>query len=154
MSQDYQLIDVKRPVDWEDYHDIRRKVLFEARGNFSYDAHHPDEFNPRNQPLLLKLNEVAIGTVRLDQLYEDIAAIRLVAIRPEHQRRGHGRVLAAMVEERARAQKVTTLLVNAAREAVGYYESLGYEPYAFDPSELTGIASECVQMRKQLLSPD
>ena len=43
-SQDYQLIAVTQPEDWADYHDIRRKVLFEGRA------------------LLLKFRGIAIGT--------------------------------------------------------------------------------------------
>jgi hypothetical protein len=45
-----------------------------------------------------------------------------------------------------------TLYVNAASEAVGYYRALGWEPYEWDRSQLTGIASNCVQMRKNLIS--
>ena len=80
MNHVYQLIEVKQALDWAESHDIRRKVLFEARGNFDYDPDDADEFNPLNQPLLLKFHAVAIGTVRLDRLHDNIAAIRLVEL--------------------------------------------------------------------------
>ena len=150
-NDDYELVEVRLPEDWADYHSIRRAVLFEARGNFNYDPNDADEYLSQNQPLLLKFRGRAIGTTRLDRLDSTTGAIRLVAIRPELQGQGHGRVLSQMVENRARAQNLTILFVNAVREAIGYYQTLGYTRHAFDPNELTGIASECVQMQKQLI---
>jgi len=37
--------------EWQAYHSIRRKVLFENRGQFSvYDKNHPDEHSKGNHP--------------------------------------------------------------------------------------------------------
>jgi hypothetical protein len=43
------------------------------------------------------------------------------------------------------------LLVNAAPEAVGYYEKMGWAVYLWDAAELKGIAADCKQMAKPLL---
>ena len=53
-NDDYELVEVRLPEDWADYHSIRRAVLFEARGNFNYDPNDADEYLSQNQPLLLK----------------------------------------------------------------------------------------------------
>ena len=53
--------------DWEAYHGIRRKVLFENRGRIGvYDKNHPDESREGNYPLILLLDGEAIGVIRVD----------------------------------------------------------------------------------------
>jgi N-acetylglutamate synthase-like GNAT family acetyltransferase len=146
----YELVDVKSERDWKEYHSIRRRVLWEARGLANYDETHVDEYKPANRPLLLKLDGRAVGTVRLDDFGNGTGAIRLLAIEPELQRKGHGRVLSEYVEECARRMGIRILYVNAALESVGYYERLGWEPCIWDENELVGIASECRQMSKRL----
>jgi hypothetical protein len=60
-------------------------------------------------------------------------------------------VLAAFVEEYARRLGLATLLVNAAPDAIGYYEKIGWKPFVWNAAELTGIAADCMQMTKILL---
>ncbi len=76
--------------------------------------------------------------------------MRLVAVDERFQRQGHGRVLAAMVEDYARNLGIRTLFVNAAPEAIVFYEKLGWERFSWDSNELVGIAADCVQMKKIL----
>lgn len=147
----HTLVRVARDDDWRSYHDIRRRVLFEAKGRVGvYQENHPDELKPGNQPLLLKFNDAAIGTTRFDRIGDDQGVVRLVAIILELQRKGHGRALSNLTEAFAIETGVSTLLVNSAPDAVGYYEKMGWSPFVWDPSELQGIASDAVQMRKEL----
>jgi hypothetical protein len=53
----YRLVDVENEADWQAYHGIRRKVLWEARGRSNYDDRQPDEYRSNHYPLLLKLGE-------------------------------------------------------------------------------------------------
>jgi N-acetylglutamate synthase-like GNAT family acetyltransferase len=76
--------------------------------------------------------------------------VRLVAIATDVQRRGHGRVLSALVENYARSLGLRILLVNAAPEAVGYYEKMGWRAHSWDEAELTGIAAGSKQMIKAI----
>jgi len=147
----YKLIKIVIESDWRDYHSLRRKVLWDARDRSGYDENHRDEYVPTNHPLLLKLDGRSIGMTRLDDFGNGNGAVRLVAVAVDVQRRGHGRVLSALVESYARRLGIGTLLVNAAPEAVGYYEKMGWEHYAWDSGELAGIASDCIQMRRVLL---
>lgn len=62
----YELIEVTAERDWQEYHALRRKVLWDRRGLKNYDENNADEYSPCNHPLLLRLNDRAIGTVRLD----------------------------------------------------------------------------------------
>ncbi|MBU1176534.1 MAG: GNAT family N-acetyltransferase [Alphaproteobacteria bacterium] len=137
--------------DWQAFHDIRETELFLARhSDTAYDRNHVDDFVSCNHPLLFKRAGRAIGVVRLDKLGAGKGAVRLVAITAAEQGKGHGRVMADMCEGIARALGMHTLFVNAAPEAIGFYEKTGLERFDWDPSELVSIASQCVQMRKRL----
>ena len=145
----YCLVPVVQPDDWAAYHAIRKAELFASRHpDVAYDTQHPDETRLNHFPLLLKYNGAAIGTVRVDLRGSDDAVIRLVAIARAKQGKGHGRILGEKIEEFARMKNVSRLLVNAAPDATGYYERLGYQPDSWAPSELIGIASQSVQMSK------
>lgn len=147
----YELIEVKEPADWQVFHAIRRRELFEARGRFGiYSETHPDDHAPHAHPYLLKLDGMPIGTTRLDVRNDGTAIVRLVAITAAEQGKGHGRVMGQLVEERARAFGSTTLYVNAADTAVGFYRQTGWTEFAWDPNELVNIAANAVQMTKQV----
>lgn len=150
MQKSYQLIKVLTPNHWQAYHHIRRKVLWENRGKTDYDDKHVDEYLPNHHPLLLLLNDEPIGTTRLDNLMNGNGVVRLVAILDDFQRKGHGRQLSALVESYASALGIKILYVNAAPEAFEFYKKLRWELYEWDSEELTGIAQDCIQMRKNL----
>lgn len=147
----YNLIEVTEPADWVAYHAIRRQELFEARGRLGiYSENYPDEYTANQHHYLLKFGDTALGTTRLELRDADMGIFRLVAITATEQGKGHGRVLGAMVEQRALGFGLTTVLVNAAPTAIGYYQATGWHPFTWDASELVGIAADCVQMRKHL----
>jgi N-acetylglutamate synthase-like GNAT family acetyltransferase len=147
----YELVDVQDPADWVAYHAIRRQELFEARGRHGlYDENYPGEYEPNMHHLMLKLDGRPIGTTRLDVREDGTAIFRLVAISADVQRQGHGRVLADLVEERARRHGTHTLFVNANRGAYGFYCAMGWHDYTWDAVELTGISADAIQMRKHL----
>ncbi len=137
--------------DWQAFHDSREAVLWTARGKSGYDRHYRDDYDvPQNQPLLLKGDGRPVGTMRLDDFGDGRGCVRLVAILAGEQGRGHGRALSDLWEEAARARGMRTLVVNAAPEALGFYEKLGWERFVWDRAELEGIASDCIQMRKRI----
>lgn len=137
--------------DWRAFHEIRRKELFEGRlRGVPYNGSHPGDEAPGNHPLLLKLDNRPVGTVRLDDFGDGTGCIRLVAIAAADQGRGHGRQLEAMLAEYARGLGIRTLFINSAPEAVGFYEKAGWTRYVWRPEELTGIAAACIQMRKAI----
>ncbi|WP_417309614.1 GNAT family N-acetyltransferase [Devosia sp.] len=147
----YALKRVETPADWETLHRLRETVLF-APGRHAgviYDREHPDDRAPAARPFLLWHDGVPLGTARLDLRPED-AVIRLVAIAPQCQRQGHGRVLDTLLGEHAATAGIRQLWVNAAPEAVLFYERCGWQHATWNPDELTGIAAECVQMGKRL----
>lgn len=146
----YELRPVDAESDWRHMHHIRRTVLFRTgRQSVEYDENHPDDRSECNVPYLLCLDSVPIGVVRLD-FQEETAVVRLVAVIEDEQGRGHGREMDALVESEARQRGVKTLHVNAAPEAVGYYEKMGWKHAVWNADELVGLAKDCIQMTKQL----
>ena len=108
------------------YHDIRRSELFARRRREAvYDENHPDERAPGNHPLVLEWNGEIIGTIRVD-VEATLAIFRLVAIRSDVQRGGHGRAMLALAEQFARARGCTMVRSFVAPDAVGFYERQGF----------------------------
>lgn len=142
---------VQTDDEWAAMHDIRRRVLFTPgrHGNVTYDDNHPDDRAEGNIPHILMLDEAPIGILRLD-VKGDYGMIRLVAIAPEHQRNGYGELMEKMLTEKAWGLGLKQLRLNSAPDAVGFYEKTGWRKETWDPEELVGIASDCVQMVKDL----
>ncbi|MBB4327649.1 hypothetical protein [Rhizobium leguminosarum] len=84
----WMVVQVFADEHWNAYHDIRRAVLFEARGLIGYDANHPDDRRDGHFPLLLLLENTPVGAARLDLMSEQTAWVRTVAIRAERQGKG------------------------------------------------------------------
>jgi GNAT superfamily N-acetyltransferase len=147
----YELSPPATPSEWQAFHDLRRTELFERKGRHGiYDANHPDDRNPRNQPLLLRCDGRPVGTVRLDDFRDGTGCVRLVAITAEEQGKGHGRMLQEMVEALARDRGIRVLYINAAPTAVGFYQKTGWSRHLWNAAELVGFAADCVQMHKQI----
>ncbi|MBV8536675.1 MAG: GNAT family N-acetyltransferase [Alphaproteobacteria bacterium] len=118
--------------EWQRYHDIRRRSLFDRRlPDIVYDPDHPDELRRENHPLSLIRDGRVVGTIRIDELDARRACFRLVAI--DEPMRGQG--LGAELLRRAEDFAVTKLgrreiVLFAAREAFGFYLKHGYAPVA------------------------
>ncbi|HKA35579.1 MAG TPA: GNAT family N-acetyltransferase, partial [Thermoanaerobaculia bacterium] len=65
------------------------------------------------------------------------ARIRQMAVSPLHQRKGLGQRLMAGIERDLRARSFTTLVLNARKSAVGFYEKLGYTEVGEEFVDLT-----------------
>lgn len=148
----YELRPVATAENWASLHAIRRATLF-APGRHPgvvYDENHPDDRAAGHTPYLLLLGGAPIGVARLDLRADATTVVRLVAIVPGRQRQGHGRALDRLLGDVARSAGARLLKVNAAPDAVGFYRKTGWQEATWDPSELVGLASDCVQMCKAL----
>jgi GNAT superfamily N-acetyltransferase len=125
----HRLRRVDSRADWAAYHDIRRTELFQAyRPDLVYDPDHPDEHEPSNLPHVLDLDGVVVGTVRIDLMGADRAAFRLIAVRRDVQRRGHGRVLLRLAEQLVSDLGCAQVTINSTRPALPFYLRNGYAP--------------------------
>ena len=139
----YRLVRPATTSDRAAYHAIRRRVAFEAGEDGDDD---PDENAPGHHPLLLLLGNRPIGAIRVDDLDNGDAALRLVAIDPACQGEGHGRILLREAEAFVRAIGCGRAVVYATPEAAGFYAAAGYAEDEFDDNYFSGI----VQMLKPL----
>ncbi|MBP9791884.1 MAG: GNAT family N-acetyltransferase [Rickettsiales bacterium] len=130
--------------DWNAYNAIRKAELFPDR---DYDLNHPDERLPDNHPLLLKFNDTPIATVRVD-FRGDKVILRLLAVTKSEQGKKHGTNLYKHIEQYCISHGAKKLLVNAAPDAVGFYQKIGFTEEIWDQSELQGIAENCIQMAR------
>jgi N-acetylglutamate synthase-like GNAT family acetyltransferase len=134
------------PADWRAYYIIRRDVLLESQEFALENAGKDDELAPQHYPLLFWHSERPIGTIRVDDLGNGYAALRLVAIDPTCQCQGHGRRLLDEAETFARSIGCKTAVVYATLDSAGFYARAGYEEGAWDDTCVGGI----VQMAKLL----
>ena len=78
---EYELVSPADVDAWRAYHDIRREVLFEARGQFGvYNENHPDDRVAGHHAKLLLHRGDPIGVIRID-ISGTEAIYRRVAIR-------------------------------------------------------------------------
>lgn len=116
-------------TDWRAYHDIRRIVLWEARGAYGvYDEDHPDEHKPNHLPKLLFLDGMPIGVSRID-VQGETAWFRRVAIAEPHQRSGHGRALLGIAEDFARSRGAERIESSINEDAIPFYRRCGYSSH-------------------------
>ncbi|MDB5800098.1 MAG: hypothetical protein JWL63_1037 [Rhodocyclales bacterium] len=128
LNASLSLVIVRNGEHWTEYHQIRRTVLWEARGRFDYDSSHPDDYLPSNLPLLLLSDKVAVATVRLDLLDDSrTAAFRRLAVVLDKQRLGFGRALIERAETMALEHERQKFVAQVARDAVPFWKKLGYE---------------------------
>ena len=139
----------KGTAEWSAYHAIRRRAIFETYlPEVAYDPDHPDETGPGRRSLVLVTEGEVVGTVRVDLLDDERAALRLVAIDPDRQREGHGSVLLRLVEDFIRSERRSRVILHGNPETIGFYLTKGYAeaPWADDVS----MAGEHVDLAKEL----
>jgi len=123
----YSLRPPQTPEDWAAYHAIRRDAIFAPLlPGQAYDERDPDEFVPGNRPHILICNGEIVGTVRIDLIDARQAGLRLIGIRGDQQRRGHGAALLRLSEDVARACGRSDVVINAHPTSLTFYLANGY----------------------------
>jgi GNAT superfamily N-acetyltransferase len=123
----YALRPVRSPQDWAAYHAIRRQAIFAALlPGQAYDEHDRDEIAPGNFPHVLLRDGEIVGVVRIDLIGQSRAGLRLVGIRSDLQRQGHGRVLLKLAEDVARRLGATEIIINSHPASLAFYLANGY----------------------------
>jgi GNAT superfamily N-acetyltransferase len=129
----YRLRPVRSPREWSAYHAIRRDAIFATLlPGQAYDERDPDEFTPGHFPHVLVYDGEIVGTVRIDLIDEKAAGLRLIGVRGDLQRQGHGRVLLRLAEQTARALGKTEIVVNAHPSSLAFYLANGYREGELD----------------------
>jgi|SRR5581483_12348253 len=125
---DTELRRVSSPDDWSAYHTLRETVLWTRLIDLPpYDRSHPDETADGHFPFLFVVDNEGIGTIRVD-VEPPVAWFRLVAIRDDYQGRGLGKRMLDLATDFAKARGCSIIRCNAERDAVGFYETIGFRP--------------------------
>ena len=135
-SARHALRPVRSPQDWSAYHAIRRDAIFAVLlPDQAYDEHDRDEFQPGHLPHVLLCDGEVIGTVRIDLIDGTQAGLRLIGIRPDRQRRGHGAALLRLAEQAIRARGRSEVVINAHPTSLPFYLANGYAEGAWRDRE-------------------
>ena len=83
-----------------------------------------DEYDATCLHIVIYDVESPVGTGRLDLVQGKVGRVAVLA---SHRRRGIGRQIMAEIEDLARKRGLSRLWFHAQREAIAFYEALGYE---------------------------
>jgi GNAT superfamily N-acetyltransferase len=123
----YSLRPTRSAQEWIAYHAIRRDAIFAPLlPGEVYDESDPNEFAPGKLPHVLICNDEVVGTVRIDLIDDVQAGLRLIGIRRDVQRQGHGAVLLALAEQAARGFGRAEVVINAHPTSLAFYLANGY----------------------------
>src|SRR5262245_14397153 len=101
-----------------------------------------DDQSPNNHFMGFWQDDELLGTLRVDFLNDETAALRLVAVEPCLQGRGIGRKMIVAAEQFISAAGCRRVVTNAASDAAQFYSRLGYEEVPWDnPGEGAGDRS-------------
>ena len=129
---------IKTPTthdDFKAYYALRYKVLSEPWG-------HPkgtekDDYEPISEHFMaVNENDEVVGVVKLYEKDKEAGHISHLAVAPEYQRQGIGRLLLNVVEERARARGFLTLGAMARATATVYFEKYGFHVAGMPPPHI------------------
>lgn len=147
--ESYSLRPVRSAQEWRGYHAIRRDAIFvRLLPGQAYDEHDPDEFKPGHLPHVLVRDGEIVGTVRIDLIDPMQAGLRLIAIRSDLQRQGHGAVLLRLAEQAARAFGRAEVVVNAHPTSLTFYLANGYRHGSW--RDAGPVAATLVRVGKRL----
>lgn len=85
-----------------------------------------EEFGKVYEYVLIADGEQGMGTLRLNCDHEDFAKIERVAVIPEKQYKGYGRLLMAEAEAWIKDKGYKKIVIHSKYSASGFYEKLGY----------------------------
>lgn len=122
------MITIKQPKtadDFKAYYALRYRVLSEPWG-------HPkgtekDDYEPISEHFMaVNEKDEVLGVIKLYEKGEQVAHVSHLAIAPEYQHQGIGRLLLETVEQRAHALGLHTLGTMARATATSYFEKYGF----------------------------
>lgn len=120
------------PSDWDAYFDLRWRVLRQPWGQPRGSERDPTDDNGFHL-MIQGADDSILAVGRLHSNSPEEAQVRYMAVDPAHQGSGLGKMILKGLEDRARSQGITTIVLNARENAVGFYTRQGYD--AIGPGE-------------------
>jgi predicted GNAT family N-acyltransferase len=118
---------VEQPIiqkDFEAYYHLRYQVLRKPWDQPT--GSELDETDDTSIHAFIKVNEDAVACARLHFVDTDIAQIRYMAVHPDFQGQGLGKLVITYLEDISRQNNRLKIILHARENAVKFYESCGY----------------------------
>ncbi len=113
--------------EWEQYYDLRFKVLREPWGQLKGSEVLNDEDKADHAMVVDSENKKIVGVARMQTNTPTQGQVRCVAVLPEVQGRGIGKLLMSHLENIAQQKGFKEIVLDARENAVKFYLSIGYE---------------------------
>ncbi|MFC3747815.1 GNAT family N-acetyltransferase [Paenibacillus sp. GCM10012306] len=106
-------------------YEVRIKTSVKGQG-FSKEGEFDEVYGKPYHYILLEEDDEPIATARINLENAGYAKIERVAVIPESQGKGYGRLLIEAAESWIRELEFQRIVITSQQQAVGFYESLGY----------------------------
>jgi ribosomal protein S18 acetylase RimI-like enzyme len=124
------MLTVRIPVtseEWEGYYNLRFTVLREPWGQLKGSEILTDEDQSDHAMVVDSATSKIIGVARMQTNTPTQGQVRCVAVSPEVQGRGVGKLLMSYLENIAQQKGFQEIILDARENAVKFYLSIGYE---------------------------
>jgi len=124
---DWRIIQPSNNAEWEAYFQLRFEVLRKP-WNEPLGSEKSEDDKTSLHALILDNSGKAIAVARIHQVAGTQLQIRFMAVRPDFQKRGIGKIMLKFVEKIGLKQYPETLeiILHARENAVEFYKSNGY----------------------------
>src|SRR5216684_1883028 len=145
--EEFTLSEPRTAQEWESYFDLRWRVLREPWGQPRGTER--DDLDAESFHLILRDSSgvvVAVGRLHLNSPSE--AQVRYMAVDESHRDRGLGSRILSGLEDRARSDRVTGVVLNARDNTINFYRRHGYRVEG--PADILFGEVRHFRMRKDL----
>lgn len=146
--QGNRFLRVTYPHEWADYKQIFLDKTFQCTG-IQCDKSHKNFTDPHYHNFILTRGILITSIIQIQFWRNDEVIIRMLATAPSFQKQGFGTIILKNAEKWIAKEKKTHIYLHARKEAIGFYEKLGYQHMPFDDTPLS--AQNVVDMGKILL---
>lgn len=143
-----QIIKLNSEQNWEPYHQIKKKELFESLPHIVYDPNHPCYLSDIDHHFLITVDDAAMGILQLQLCNKNTAILRSIAVKKALSKRGFGTLIMQFAHLWLQLHQVKEVYLHSRPEVVEFYQRLGYQEKSFEDDE--GILAESVDMVKYL----
>jgi ribosomal protein S18 acetylase RimI-like enzyme len=137
-------------AEWEQYYDLRFKVLREPWGQPKGSEILTDEDHADHAMVINDETQKIVGVARMQTNTPTQGQVRCVAVSPDMQGMGVGKLLMSYLEDIAQQKGIQEIILDARENAVKFYLSIDYEIIG-ESYLLFGVIPH-FKMRKELSS--
>jgi N-acetylglutamate synthase-like GNAT family acetyltransferase len=134
--------------EWEQYYNLRFTVLREPWGQLKGSEVLKDEDQADHAMIVDAETDKIVGVARMQTNTPTQGQVRCVAVAPDVQGKGVGKLLMRYLEDVAKAKGIKEIVLDARDNAVKFYQSIGYD--IIEDSYLLFGEIQHYKMRKEL----